>query len=84
MPDFDWNVYLKNMKVNVNEINIAQPEFLTAYNNLIKSAPIDDWKLYLKWNLIHASAPYLSSAFVNENFNFFGKVFSGKEELKVV
>jgi putative endopeptidase len=82
MPDFDWNNYLKIMKINVNEINIAQPEFLTAYNALIKSTPIDDWKLYLKWNLIHATAPYLSSTFVNENFHFYGTIISGKEQLK--
>ncbi len=39
-------------------------------------------QLYLaSWKLIHSIAPYGPKAFVNENFNFFGKILSGKKQL---
>ena len=40
------------------------------------------WKTYLRWHLVHASAPQLSSPFVNENFEFYGKTLQGQQELK--
>src|SRR5207237_10831549 len=44
------------------------------------NAPIPDWKAYLRWRVIRSSAPYLSSDFVNENFNF-SKTLSGAKAL---
>ncbi len=36
--------------------------------------------MYLRWQLLHGSAPFLPTAFEQENFNFFGKVLSGQPE----
>jgi putative endopeptidase len=81
-PAFDWKRYLVDLNLNVHEINLGQPEFLTRVSELLEAAPIEDWKLYLKWNLVSDMAPYLSSDFVDENFRFYGTVFSGKEKLR--
>ncbi len=81
-PDFNWNSYLNNMGLKINEINVGQPDFLSGFNAQLKTVPIETWKLYLKWNLISAVASNLSSDFVNENFHFYGTVFSGKQKLK--
>jgi len=45
--------------------------------------PLAEWKTYLRWDVIHASAPYLSSPFVNENFAFYGRDLIGQKELRV-
>ena len=44
--------------------------FFKAANNLFKSTSLDDWKTYLRWHLINATAPDLSKDFVNEDFDF--------------
>src|SRR5881398_2793287 len=70
-PDWNWSDYFK--KINLLEpgdINVHQPEFFKAANDVFKSTPIDDWKAYLRWHLISATAPYLSKDFVDEEFDF--------------
>ncbi|HLH06929.1 MAG TPA: M13 family metallopeptidase N-terminal domain-containing protein [Terriglobales bacterium] len=70
-PHFDWNVYLKTIGLpNVQVFNVTEPDFYKEVNNLIDTVSLDDWKTYLRWHVVHANAPYLSSKFVNENFNF--------------
>jgi len=59
---------------------VGQPEFFTAVSRLLRERPIDDWKVYLRWKLLHSSAPYLQKAVEEENFAFFGKVLSGQEQ----
>ncbi len=45
------------------------------------SIPLDDWKIYLRWHLIHSAAPALSAKFVDENFNFYGRTLTGAKEM---
>jgi putative endopeptidase len=59
---------------------VGQPEFFDTVNQLLHSRPLDQWKTYLRWHLLHASAPCLHKEVEVENFAFFGKVLSGQEE----
>jgi putative endopeptidase len=59
---------------------VGQPEFFEALNGLLQERPLSDLKVYLRWHVLHGSAPYLSRAVEDENFAFFGKVLSGQEE----
>jgi putative endopeptidase len=59
---------------------VGQPEFFSAVDKLLHERPIADWKIYLRWHLLHNSAPFLHHAVDEENFAFFGKVLSGQEE----
>jgi putative endopeptidase len=59
---------------------VGQPEFFTAVDQLLRERPITDWKVYLRWHLLHGSAPFLQRAVDQENFEFFGKVLSGQQE----
>ena len=49
---------------------------------LLKNEDLESWKAYLRWHLVHANAPYLSSAFVDADFDFFGKTLAGAQELE--
>ena len=49
-------------------------------NKLVQERPLADWKVYLRWHLLHGSAPFLPAAVERENFNFYGKVLSGQPE----
>ena len=73
-PTLSWEDYRKNVGAPVTgDINVAHPEFFQAVNKLLTEVPVADWKTYLRWHLITAAAPSLSSKFETENFNFFGK-----------
>jgi putative endopeptidase len=82
-PEFDWNLYFTDLGLTqTKDINVGQPKFLTAMAKLTKSVPIEDWKIYLKWNLVRTASTSLSSAFEKENFAFYGTVLSGIKEMK--
>src|SRR5260370_30674599 len=47
----------------------------------LKEVTISDWKIYLRWHLLNAAASWLSQPFVDEDFNFKGRVLQGTKEL---
>jgi putative endopeptidase len=80
-PAYDWADYMKKLGVPASApINVATPDFFKAVNPMLSSVALDDWKTYLRWHVINNTAPALSSAFVNEDFNFKGKILSGSTE----
>jgi len=83
MPDWNWADYLKELKLsNPGDINVGQPDFFKAANEVFKTTSVDDWKPYLRWHLIKDMAPSLSSDFVNENFRFFEATLRGTKQIK--
>lgn len=82
-PDWSWDSFFTAVGLpGLPETNIGQPDFFKEMNHQLTATPLADWKIYLRWHLIHAAAPILSDAFVQENFNFYGKRLSGTAELQ--
>jgi putative endopeptidase len=82
-PNFSWKDYLQEIGYpGVTDVNVAQPDFFKALNSQLTSVPLDDWKIYLRWHLIDAAAPALSTKFVDEDFDFSGKTMTGATELQ--
>jgi endothelin-converting enzyme/putative endopeptidase len=82
-PDFQWQVYFTKVGLpSVSSLNVASSGFFKALNAVIEKESLADWKIYLRWHLVHAYAPFLSSAFLNENFAFYGKTLQGQQELQ--
>jgi putative endopeptidase len=82
-PDFSWTEYLSARGVpSVSVVNIGQPKFFEAMNGMLKTVSIAEWKVYLRWHVLHHAAPRLSSKFVDEDFNFFGRTLTGAKELQ--
>jgi putative endopeptidase len=81
-PHFDWNRYFTDVgNPKVPAVDVQSPKFFTAVDNILATIPLADWKAYLRWKVIRSSAPYLSSAFVNEDFNFSRTLSGAKEQL---
>ena len=80
-PELPWPVYFaaRNLAPPEYEV-VGQPEFFTALNRLVRERPLADWKIYLRWHLLTASAAFLPAAFEQENFAFFGRTLSGQPE----
>ncbi len=82
-PDIDWNNYFNNIGLtDPGMINVAQPDFFTGFGKILKETEIDDWKAYLTWNVLDSYANYLHEDIVNQNFEFYGKVLSGTQEIQ--
>ena len=82
-PGWSWESYIQAVGApSLQAANIGQPEFFKEVNRVLDSTPIADWKVYLKWHLLHADASALSDNFVQENFNFYGKTLSGTKEIQ--
>jgi putative endopeptidase len=61
---------------------VQQPSFFEGLDSILKNFDAQSWKAWLKWQIISGAAPYLSSEFVNQNFEFYGKTLSGTPELR--
>jgi putative endopeptidase len=82
-PHFDWNAYFAASQVPpFDNLNVAEPEFFKELNSQLASTSLPDWKNYLRYHLANSRSPYLSSAFVNENFDFYRKYLRGAKELQ--
>lgn len=82
-PQFQWNVYFTKVGLpSLSSLNVDAPNFFKALNEALDKESLADWKTYLRWHLVHADAPFLSTPFVNENFAFYGKTLRGQEELQ--
>ena len=81
-PRFDWAAYLRAIDSPAGAaVNVAQPKFFAALDGALESAPLADWKTYLRWHLLDTFAPRLSSKFVEEDFDFNGRTLNGTKEL---
>ena len=80
-PSIDWDAYLKGVKAPASDHYIVtSPDFFRAEDKLLSTHPLDHWKAYLRWQVIHHSAPYLTKALVDENFDFFSHTLAGAEQ----
>ncbi len=82
-PSFGWTQYLEAVGApKVEYLNVAVPEFFKKLDGLINTTDLENWKAYLSWHLVQSQARSLPMAFVNERFNFYGKVLTGAKELR--
>jgi len=81
-PSFQFNRYFKDAGAPAfQELNVGNPDFFKKVNATITSAPLQDWKSYLRSHLVSSKAPSLPRAFVEESFNFQGRFLNGQKEL---
>ncbi|MCD9185763.1 MAG: M13 family metallopeptidase [Pyrinomonadaceae bacterium] len=80
-PDISWTNYMKMRGIPaVSEMNFSHPNFFKEVNAMMKDVSLDDWKTYLRFMVVNASANSLSRKFSDANFEFFGKYLSGAKE----
>ena len=81
-PNFSWTSYFREVGFPaIDTVDVGQPDFFKEVNSDLTGTPMADWKVYLRWNLINASAESLSAQFVEEDFNFYEKTLTGSKEI---
>jgi putative endopeptidase len=81
-PSFDWKQYMEAVHAPPSSPHylVSSPQFFRSLEPLIQQHSVDDWKVYLRWHLIHGSAPYLGKAFVDENWTFYSHTLLGAKQ----
>jgi putative endopeptidase len=81
-PAWSWGSYFRTMHAPaIDQANLRQPDFFKEMNRELAAVAIPDWRVYLRWQLLHAYAPALPEAFVQENFDFYGNKLAGTKEI---
>jgi putative endopeptidase len=84
-PSVDWDSWIAGMDapdIAFDQVVVRQPSYLDTLDAAVREVPLEDWKAWLRWQVVHEAAPYLSDAFVRENFTFYTKTLSGSEEMR--
>ena len=84
-PGFAWTTWLSNLGIPADkaaEVVVRQPDFLTAFAALWASEDIEAWKLWARWELINSRTDVLTDELIAANFDFYGRLLSGTEEIR--
>lgn len=81
-PLLDWDQFEKDLAApEFQQLNVTEPKFYVELNSLLSQFKLPAWRAYFRWHLVHSHAEYLSSSFVREDFDFFGKYLTGRTEM---
>ena len=82
-PNINFTNYLKGLGLPAaKEVIIGQPEFFKQVDAMIKITSLEDWKQYMRWNIINSYADQLSDEVSKQNFAFYNTTLSGQKEMK--
>jgi putative endopeptidase len=84
-PAFAWDEWATALGADDQtfaEVIVRQPSYLEHLSDTIAEVGLEDWKAWAAARVIRAAAPYLSSEFVAENFDFYGRTLNGTPELR--
>lgn len=82
---FDWTGWVNALGSeprDVAEIVVRQPDYLTAFAALWASENLEDWKSWARWRVIRARASWLTDALVAADFDFYGRLLTGTEQIR--
>ncbi|WP_206859690.1 M13-type metalloendopeptidase [Lysobacter changpingensis] len=82
-PNFPWTKFFESQGVAVPAMfSLSIPEFHAEVSKMLAEVPAQQWQSYLRFHTVDSASPFLSDAFVQENFNFYNKTLRGQSELK--
>jgi putative endopeptidase len=82
-PNFSWTRLFDRLGTGeLATFSYAHPKFFAEMNAALGDVPLATWKSYLRWQLVNEAAQYLSDAFVQKDFDFYGRTLSGAQEMR--
>jgi putative endopeptidase len=77
-----WRAAVGGPDAALDEVVLRQPSFTTGLASLLTTQRLSAWKDWLVWQIVHSTAPYLSGAFVEANFDFYGRILTGTPQMR--
>ena len=81
-PGFSWTRYLAGIGAPAQPFSFPHRAFFAEMDAMLREVSLDDWKSYLRWNLVRGAAPFLSSALERESFAFYGTILQGTPQMQ--
>jgi putative endopeptidase len=82
-PRFSWSALFDALGMkSLPNFSYAHPKFFAELDEALGDVPLGTWKSYLRWQLVNEAAPYLSEAFVQKDFDFYGRTLQGTQEMR--
>jgi putative endopeptidase len=82
-PNFPWTRFFESQGLKTPEkFSLAIPAFHQEVSKMLGDVPVEQWKSYLRFHMVDSASPYLSDAFVQENYNFYNKTMRGQAQIK--
>ena len=82
-PSIAWENVLPQLGITkADTVIVGQPEFYKGLDKIVTTYSIDDWKTYLKWDLVNTYASFLNNTIEKQNFAFYSTVMNGVKEQK--
>ncbi|MFB9377252.1 M13 family metallopeptidase [Kineococcus gynurae] len=85
LPGVDVPAWLAAARIPADafaEVVVRQPSYLEGLAEVLTATPVEVWREWLAWRVLHQGAALLSSPFVAENFAFYGTTLTGAPELR--
>ena len=81
-PNINWQNYFETMGIldGMQSFNIAQTKYFQEVNEVLGDTDVNVFKAYFAWHAINGASSYLSDDFVETNFDFYGRLLSGREQ----
>jgi putative endopeptidase len=80
-PGFPWKAYLEAIRAgNLAEIGVNQPAFAKRFAQLYAERPIEQWRPYLRWQLLQATSDKLDQRYESLHFEFYSKTLRGQAD----
>ncbi|MBP3567001.1 MAG: M13 family metallopeptidase [Paraprevotella sp.] len=77
----DWDTLFNGIGLTAaKEVSIGQPEAIHEVENILAEVSVEEQKAYMQWTLINLASSYLSDEFRARNFEFYGRILSGKQQ----
>lgn len=92
-PDLPWNEWREGIRAAargagveqtpfLEEAIVTQPDYLPHAAGVWQETDLEDLQAWAAWHVVHGRASLLSGAFVEENFDFYGRTLQGTDELR--
>lgn len=84
-PRFDWDAWAQQVGAPqgaFEQVVVGEPSFFTGLSEALGAVPLADWQSWLLWHVVHGRAPYLTSALIEQNFDFYGRTLTGVPQLR--
>ena len=80
VPEIDWDVFFAGLEIAPDSLSVGQVRHLKEVGKMMAEEPLEDLKTLFKWQVIDGAASYLSDDIYAQNFDFYGRILSGKTE----
>ena len=82
-PNFSWTQFFTALDVDAPQtFSLPMPGFFKEMDAMLADVPLETWKTWLRFRTIDEASPYLSNAFAERNFEFYGKTLRGQKEMQ--